>query len=86
MTDCIDISFEVLALEQEQWQVKLVTETQEDALSASVNLARSRSVRGIRVVKEIYDHSTGLSHGRTIYEQLKDKETKTNRVRMASSG
>ncbi|MCB1832644.1 MAG: hypothetical protein KDH19_04250 [Geminicoccaceae bacterium] len=84
MAKSVDISFEVLVLGNDRWEVKLVSANQGDALAASVELAKKPGVKGVRVVREMFEHKTGLSFGRIVFEQV--KETRARAVRATSGG
>ena len=72
MTRRVEASYEILALERERWEVKQVTVTEGDAMAAAKELSKRPASKGVRVVREVFDHSTGLSYGKVVFEQVKD--------------
>lgn len=76
-------SFEVLVLEGSRWNVKHVADSQGDAMATAVELTKRGGINGVRVIKDFYDESSGLSYEKVLYEQLREK--KQGRVRTASS-
>ena len=76
----LEASYEILALNGDRWEVRMVTETHGDAVASAMELVERPDLAGVRIVREVFDHNTGLSHGSVLMEKIKGRGRDNRRI------
>lgn len=67
----LEANYEILTLKGDRWEVSQVVETHGDAMISAAELCERPEYGGVRVVREVFDPKTGLSHGNVVMEKIK---------------
>ena len=76
----LEASFEILTLNGDRWELTMLAANKDDALETANELWKKPGTSGVRVVREVYDKGTGLSHGSIIREEVRGAKSGKKRV------
>ncbi|MCB2056067.1 MAG: hypothetical protein KDE35_17730 [Geminicoccaceae bacterium] len=81
----IESTFEVLLLRDDRWELQEVFASEVEAMHAAHALQQRPNTRGVQIVRDRYDRTTGLSRGTLVFERRKSLLAE-NAVRSSGAG